>query len=177
MQRLRWDEPRAYRRAQYSAERADLTSVTKGFATIFLGFLGIAAFARLNPDPNAHLPEWKTLVLVALAAGLTFGIVMPALVRHAAVALVIVGGAGINHNRMAVGAAQVRFWPWAAFTSYAIASETVGAETFRTLRLFENGTERLRVAIADSISEANLRAVLGPHLRADGPDRSPTAES
>lgn len=137
---LQWQEPRAFRRAEYrERQKQNPWDAPKTAAVSFAIILALRGFVGLT-RPNANLLGWGPITLLALAVGFVVAYVLPFALGYLAVSLVILSEKGVNNNIVGHGA-TIYFWPWDQIGHCSFDQKTTGGRSFACLFLHDHQGE------------------------------------
>lgn len=153
---MQWIEPSEWRRKQEGAlgpgSPGDRLKASGG---VFAGLILLRVLTGLNPRMSPA--PWPIILLIAVAAALFVGCLLPLILNRAPSSIVILSKEGVNNNRLLGTTWKIRHWPWDEIDSWKIVDHPDGTTSLRLVR----GTSILvELGIAQRTSRQEVAAYL-----------------
>ena len=161
MDHLQWQEPKAFRRAEYRARQKQNPWESPKTAVIcFAVIFALGAFAKLGKPDNPNMLTWPWLALLSAAVGIGIAYLLPLMLGYISVSLVILSEKGINNNIVGRGA-TIYFWSWDEVAYCSFGEKVTGGKSFPCLLLYaDDGQVLVELALAVKPSAEEVRAWL-----------------
>jgi hypothetical protein len=142
MDRLKWNEPAAYRCQLFrQRERRNPWEAYRLAVIVFALILVLRGLAGIG-NANRNLPDWLPVLGISLAVALVVAFIFPLLLSWVSVSIVILSEKGINNNVVGHGA-TINFWPWDRVEYCTTSVDRLGDKSYPTISMHAENDEIL----------------------------------